>query len=261
MKINLLFLILISVISTSKAQPKKPSLLGQWKEIEYHGNNGAEDFVQNVADGRTFYFEENNVFKDGLGRQGRYSIFGDSLHVILHESDSYFRFYENKKGEIALSPVTEKYEISCDEKCAFVFKKVYPSQKNASKKTDVISISYKQIGGEMGGYTNITLTKDSITGFFIGVENQKTNIQEKIQIAFWDSLTQSTNFKDFQAIKSTRSVTHIDGMDLSVQIETKDENYTFLNGEIDPFKNKNVYESMLLLEKKLRILYLRENPK
>jgi hypothetical protein len=260
MKKRIAFILIIIGALNVFSQIKNPSILGQWKEIEYYGNDGSHDYVQKVVDGRTFVFEENNVFKDGLGNKGTYHVSGDSLHVLLPESEFYFRFYENKKGEIALGPVTENYEIICDEGCAFIFKKVLPAQKIISEKTDIISISYQQVGGEMGGYTNIKLTQDSITGIFIGNGNHKTIIREKTAADFWDSLTQSANIKDFQVIKSGKSVVHLDGSDIALIIESKNETYTLLNGDIDSIKNKNVYELIRLFEKKLRKLYLRENP-
>lgn len=119
-------------------------------------------------------------------------------------------------------------------------------------------ISYNSVGGEQGGYTNVELTKDSINGM-IGSPNEKIIIKEKIQKTLWDSLTKSTTLDDFKEIKSGKSVTHIDGIDVSVKIETNEYSYSFLNGNIDEVQNKKVFHFMEILENELRNIYLRMN--
>ena len=119
-------------------------------------------------------------------------------------------------------------------------------------------ISYNSVGGEQGGYTNVELTKDSINGM-IGSPNEKIIIKEKIQKTLWGSLTKSTTLDDFKEIKSGKSVTHIDGIDVSVKIETNEYSYSFLNGNIDEVQNKKVFHFMEILENELRNIYLRMN--
>ncbi len=119
-------------------------------------------------------------------------------------------------------------------------------------------ISYNSVGGEEGGYANVELSKDSINGT-MGSPYEKIIIKEKIQRTLWDSLTQSLTLDDFKKIKSGRSVTHIDDIDVSVKIETDEDSYSFLNGNIDMVKNKKVFHFMEILEKELRNIYLRVN--
>lgn len=119
-------------------------------------------------------------------------------------------------------------------------------------------ISYNSVGGEQGGYANVELTKDSINGT-IGIPNEKIIIKEKIQKALWDSLTKATTLDDFKEIKSGRSLTHIDDIDVSVKIETDEDSYSFLNGNIDKIQNKKVFHFMEILENELRNIYLRAN--
>lgn len=119
-------------------------------------------------------------------------------------------------------------------------------------------ISYNSIGGEQGGYANVKLSKDSINGT-IGNPYKKIIIKEKIQKTLWDSLTKSLILDDFKKIKSGKSVTSIDGIDVSVKIETEDDSYLFLNGNIDQIQNKKVFHFMEILENELRNIYLRVN--
>jgi hypothetical protein len=128
----------------------------------------------------------------------------------------------------------------------------------SSNAQNINKISYNSVGGEQGGYVNVELTKDSINGT-IGSPNEKIIIKEKIQKALWDSLTKSTTLDDFKEIKSGKSVTHIDGIDVSVKIETNEYSYSFLNGNIDQVQNKKVFHFMEILENELRNIYLRTN--
>ncbi len=119
-------------------------------------------------------------------------------------------------------------------------------------------ISYNSVGGEAGEYVNVELTKDSINGT-IGNPNEKIIIKEKIKKALWDSLNKSMTLDDFKEIKSGRSHTHIDDIDVSIKIETDEDSYSFLNGNIDKVQNKKVFHFMEILENELRNIYLRVN--
>ena len=121
-------------------------------------------------------------------------------------------------------------------------------------------IYYNSVGGEAGVYFNVELTKDSINGT-IGNPNEKIIIKEKIQKTLWDCLTKLTTLDDFKEIKSGRSLTHIDDIDVSVKIETDGDNYSFLNGNIDKIQNKKVFHFMGILENEIKNIYLRTNHK
>lgn len=128
----------------------------------------------------------------------------------------------------------------------------------SSSSQSINSISYHSGGGEMGGYTKIEITTDSINGMFIN-PNKKIIIKEKTRKTLWDSLTKSATLNDFKQIKSGKSVVHIDGIDISVKIETALESYVLLNGNIDEVQNKKVYHFMEILEHELRNIYRRAN--
>lgn len=131
----------------------------------------------------------------------------------------------------------------------------------SSKSQSINKITYNSVGGEMGGYILVRMTKDSITGGITTTSGKKIIIREKIQKTLWDSLTQQITIKDFQEIKSGKSVQYIDGIDISLKIETDEENYSLLNGDIDRIKNKTVFYFMEVLEDKLRKISLKEKDK
>lgn len=128
----------------------------------------------------------------------------------------------------------------------------------SSNLQSINSISYHSGGGEMGAYTKIEITKDSINGMFMN-PNKKIIIKEKTRKTLWDSLTSSATLNDFKQIKSGKSVVHVDGIDISVKIETAMESYVLLNGNIDEVQNKKVYHFMEILEHELSNIYRRAN--
>lgn len=128
----------------------------------------------------------------------------------------------------------------------------------SSNSQAINKISYNSVGGEAGVYLNVELTKDSINGT-IGNPQEKIIIKEKFQKGLWDSLTKSTTLEDFKEIKSGRSLTYIDDIDVSVKIETDEDSYSFLNGNIDKVQNKKVFHFMEILENELKTIYLRMN--
>mgnify|MGYP006164453869 FL=1 len=127
MKNNILQTIICFFLLSCSSQTKEFSLIGEWKEIEYRGSNGADVFVQKINKGRTFIFEKTNkvnIIKDGVVIHGDYQIKGDSLQISLPNEDNFFLLFHLENGNLAFNPMTEKYEIICDEGCAYIFKKI-----------------------------------------------------------------------------------------------------------------------------------------
>ncbi len=125
---NLIILIFacFSTLSCS-SKSKEFSLIGKWKEIEYHDSNGADSFVKKVENGRIFIFEESNIFKiidNQLDDVGTYKVNGDSLRITLPNEEFFYRLFHIKDNKLAFNPMTEKFEIICDEGCAYVFEKI-----------------------------------------------------------------------------------------------------------------------------------------
>lgn len=122
----------------------------------------------------------------------------------------------------------------------------------------ITKITYNSGGGEMGGYLNAQLTKDSI---IVGITKpyiKQIVIRDKIHRDLWDSLTKPVTMKDFREIKSGESVIHIDGIDVTLKVETEQETYSFVNGNIDGIKNKTVFHFMKILEDTLGKIYINE---
>jgi len=122
--IKFIFIILLS--SPSFSQNDELSLIGNWQEIEYQGNDGATDYIQKIEDGRIFIFEPNNVVKDGIKNIGTYELIGNNLHITLPNSERFYRifFEKNNTKKLSLIPVTSNYEYICDEGCAEIFEKL-----------------------------------------------------------------------------------------------------------------------------------------
>ncbi|MES2574767.1 MAG: hypothetical protein V4572_07480 [Bacteroidota bacterium] len=140
---------ILVVFSNCLAQNESFSLIGNWKEIEYHGNNGAEDYMRKIENGQILTFEEYNLIKDGLGNIGTYKKKGDSLHIMLANQNKFYRIHlYNKK--LTLTPVTSKYEIICDEGCGYIYTKSDNPQVNIQEE-NIISgrITSKKDNNEM----------------------------------------------------------------------------------------------------------------
>lgn len=123
--ITLLFIACFALISCS-SQSKEFSIIGKWKEIEYHGSDGSNSFVQEIDNGRTFVFEKSKkviVIKDGFKVTGNFQLKGDSLKITLQNEVTFYQLNYSNDGNLSLSPRTEDFEIICDEGCTFVFKK------------------------------------------------------------------------------------------------------------------------------------------
>ena len=145
----------------SSAQNKSLSILGEWKEIEYQGNDGANDYITKTENGETLVFEEYQVIKDGLGNFGTFKISGDSLHIILGNKDRFYRIFLNNK-KLELTPVTSKYEIICDEGCAHIYIKPEKSLINIQEQ-NIIS-------------GRITSKKDNIGMVGVIIKNKTKNV-------------------------------------------------------------------------------------
>ena len=124
---SLIFLSFCTVISSGcLSQNQDTSIIGHWQEIEYHGNNGAKDYIQKIENGRVLIFESNQLLKDAVGNKGTYQLKGDSLYTLLGKTEAYYRVYfeTNKVKKLALTPVTNKYQFVCDEGCASIFLRI-----------------------------------------------------------------------------------------------------------------------------------------
>lgn len=68
----------------------------------------------------------------------------------------------------------------------------------------ITKITYNSGGGEMGGYINAQLTKDSIIVGITKPYNKQIVIKDKIDKELWHSLTEPITMKDFRKSKVVR---------------------------------------------------------
>lgn len=99
------------------------SIFGKWQNTEYHGNDGATDYVNKIPNGRIYIFEPAGVVKDSANNRGTYTLRNDSLQIILNGRREHYRmYYHNAHPDtIALVPVSDKYQFVCDEGCSETF--------------------------------------------------------------------------------------------------------------------------------------------
>ena len=109
------------------------SIMGSWQLTEHRGNNGAHGFTENINNGPIFTFKENGVIeKDNT--TGTYQIFQtdtagyyqDRLYINLDTEKLYYiyRFESGLTTKLNLTPVTENYQLICDEGCTDVYKRL-----------------------------------------------------------------------------------------------------------------------------------------
>ncbi|SMC49692.1 hypothetical protein [Chryseobacterium sp. YR221] len=99
---------------------------------------------------------------------------------------------------------------------------------------EITSISISNIGGNLGYYRIIKVTKDSIT-----VEKGTTSTQNHkkwhsaINASTWKQLTSSIHMVDLDHIKSSPSQQSVDGIDETFQIRTPKKSHIYVNSYVD----------------------------
>ena len=106
-------------------------LIGKWKEVEYRGSNGADSFIRKIEKKQTLIFLKDGsviIEKGDVKDKGKYEVYSDKdykkLHISSSIGNSYYLIIKENDKKIALNPVTSKYEIICDEGCAYIYKKI-----------------------------------------------------------------------------------------------------------------------------------------
>lgn len=116
--------------------------------------------------------------------------------------------------------------FSCSEQNA--------KRNNDSEKETITFISLSDIGGQLGYYRIIKITKDSIF-----LETGQTAIKKHqewhsaIQPNAWNKITSSFKIKNLDNIKSSPSIQPIDGIDESFQIKTTKKSHVYVNAQND----------------------------
>jgi CarboxypepD_reg-like domain len=153
---------------TKKLLENSNNIIGSWKEIEYRGNDGANDYTTKTENETTLNFHEDNVISDGLGNIGTYNIDEKNLHIMLAKQNKFYRITLEDKM-LYLTPVTSKYELICDEGCAYIYIKSENPKVNVQEE-NIISgkiTSKEEINGMFGvNIQNKTLNKGTVTDIY-----------------------------------------------------------------------------------------------
>lgn len=121
--------------------------------------------------------------------------------------------------------------FSCNDKIA--------DKKPNSKTEEIIFIGLSEIGGQLGFYRVIKVTKDSIH-FKTGATSTKKHKEwhSTIKPETWKSMTSSFKIKNLDYIKSSPSIQPIDGIDESFQIKTNKKSHVYVNAHSDIHYNQ-----------------------
>lgn len=100
--------------------------------------------------------------------------------------------------------------------------------------SEIISISYSDIGGHLGNYKIVKVTQDSIHAEQ-GVTKTKTHKEWKSAISpqTWKKLTSTIDAKTLDRIKSSPSQQSVDGFDETFQIRTSKKYHAYVNAFAD----------------------------
>ena len=116
--------------------------------------------------------------------------------------------------------------------------------------TPVSKISYSSSGGRSGNYETLDITADSLI-YVQGHRGAEKSRREKTVKSFWNGMTKTINFKDFDKIKSKPGHALYDGVDITISIEKEKEKHTIVNGNEDTANYKRIRPFTSLLEKRL----------
>lgn len=106
--------------------------------------------------------------------------------------------------------------------------------KSSGNAEEITFIGLSNIGGELGNYRIIKITKDSIhleTGINAGEKHREWH--KAISSKTWKKLTSSFKVNDLSLIQSSPSIQGIDGIDETFQIKTTKSSHVFVNAYSD----------------------------
>lgn len=102
------------------------------------------------------------------------------------------------------------------------------------KPNEIISINYSDIGGELGNYKIVKVTKDSIH-LEMGITHNKIHKEWKSKITpqIWQRITSTIDVKTLDKIQSSPSHQSVDGIDETFQIRTPKNYHVYVNAYAD----------------------------
>ncbi|SDJ40419.1 hypothetical protein [Chryseobacterium jejuense] len=124
--------------------------------------------------------------------------------------------------------------FSCDSK---------KSKHPVASTNEITFIRLSHIGGTMGEYRIIKVTKDSVFAEKGATANKlHKEWASPINIDTWKQLISSINIKDLDKIKSSPSQQSVDGIDETFQIRTSKKAHFYVNSFADPEHYKQLQQ-------------------
>ena len=114
---------------------------------------------------------------------------------------------------------------------------------------EIIFIGYSDVGGSLGEYKIIKITKDSIH-LEQGVADNKIHKEwhSAITPQIWKNITSTIDVRTLDKIKSSPSKQSVDGIDETFQIRTPKKSHVYVNSYIDTVYYKQFQELKNQLE-------------
>lgn len=146
-----------------------------------------------------------------------------------------------KQGLKIFFPMLLLLIFSCNKKIEKV---------SAKNPNDITFISLSNVGGSLGNYRIIRITRDSIT-LEQGIAARKTHREwnSAITSKTWKKLISSINVKTLDEIKSSPSKQSVDGIDETFQIKTPKKFHVYVNSYVDTIHYKQFENFKVQLEK------------
>ncbi|MCJ7933168.1 MAG: hypothetical protein MUW56_05905 [Chryseobacterium sp.] len=116
----------------------------------------------------------------------------------------------------------------------FSCNKKEPAQTVGTDPHEITSISLSHIGGTLGNYRIIKVSKNSISAEKGATSNQTHKKWDSaVSDNTWKQLTSSIHMVDLDHIKSSPSQQSVDGIDETFQIRTPKKSHIYVNSYVD----------------------------
>ncbi|MCW3160027.1 hypothetical protein [Chryseobacterium oryctis] len=130
--------------------------------------------------------------------------------------------------------------FSCDKK----------SEKPATNYNEITLIKLSNVGGKLGNYRNIKITKDSIKlEQGVVAKNIHKTWNSSISPEIWKQLSSTIDIKTLDKVKSSESKQAKNGIDETFQIKTTKKSHVFVNSYNDTIHYKQFRKFKSQLEK------------
>jgi len=124
------------------------------------------------------------------------------------------------------------------------------TEKNIPKHNEIKFISISNVSGNLGNYTIIKITKDSITSEQGNTAKQiHKQWSSKIHPKVWKGLISCFDLKTLEHIKSSESIQAKGGTDEVFQIKTSKRSHVYVNSYLDTLHYKQLERFKSQLEK------------